>query len=228
MTESGSGRSLILVALLNHACGSGPVPASRSVTAGGDDAIVASWLDLEPRLHAVYLGRIDLATGEACADGLELVRPPGRTTPSRLCTPLAEVVAWHTGHAVALPSGPSLWIATTRTAAGVERVAAAVAATPGSTTLDAASGEALAAQFRCGQLAQRWRIPASRQSCASDSDCRLFTGPCFAATVSVADADRYDELHRRWGGTCPDPAGGACPPASTASCIQSRCTIAEP
>jgi len=219
--------SLLVIALLHPACSSGAAP-TRSAAPGPHEVIVASWRDLEPTLHATYRGRLELGAGEACASELQIVGPPRGPTPSRLCTPLADVVAWHTGHAVALPTGPSLWIVTTRSPGAVERVAAAVAALPNATTLDAASGEALATQVRCGQLALRWRVPASRQSCAADSDCRTFTGPCFAATVSVRDAAPYEELFRRWGGTCVDPAGGACPPAGPARCIESRCAIASP
>jgi hypothetical protein len=216
--------SLLVVALLQATCGGTP---ARS-TSPAPEAIVASWRDLEPRLRAVYRGRIDLESGTACASELQIVVPSRGPAPSRLCTPLADVVAWHSGHAVALPAGPSLWIATTRSLDAVERVAAAVAAPPDATAFDTAVGEALATQFRCGQLALRWRIPAAHQSCQTAADCRTFTGPCFAATVSVHDAAPYEELHRRWGGTCVDPSGGVCPPAGAAACVEGRCTIAVP
>jgi hypothetical protein len=127
-----------------------------------------------------------------------------------------------------LPTGPGLWIVTTKDPAGTERVAAAAGAAPGATALDDAARSALASQYRCGQLALRWRIPPASQTCTADADCRLFASACFAAAVAVRDAAPYDELFRLAGGTCPDPTGGMCPPAQAARCVEGRCTPVWP
>ncbi|MBK9034118.1 MAG: hypothetical protein IPL61_23110 [Myxococcales bacterium] len=214
-------------------CG-GPAssPRPRAITAptadapDAPDAIVASWAELRPRLHAIYRGQLAFEPGLACASDLRPIDPADAVAPARLCTPLAEVVAWQAGLSVALPTGPDLWIATSRDADGHERVAAAAAVAPGGSAFGDAEGAALTYDFRCGQLTRRWQVPAADLGCAADIDCRLFASACFTAVVAERAAAPYQALHQRWGGPCLDPAGGMCAPTSAQPrCVEHLCTL---
>jgi hypothetical protein len=193
-------------------------------------SIIESWADLQPRLR-VYRGQLvgrlgDDGTYETCAGGLRAIVPPDATPPDELCTTDEAVLGKHGAHA--WPAGhPDVWIGTSPSGHD-ERIAVALAVAPGAEHFGDAVGQALAEQYRCGQLALVWgRIPDADLVCEADHDCHLFTSMCFDAAVARAAAAPYREIHERWGGVCLDPTGGACPPSSArAACQQGRCQVA--
>ncbi len=77
---------------------------------------------------------------------------------------------------------------------------------------------------RCAKLDELWRsLPATARACASDDECGLVTGPCFA------EALRVDAIERGYGESpCVHPAGGMCPPSehARAACVNGCCTPA--
>jgi hypothetical protein len=225
-------RAVLLAVLVAGCSGSGgsrPAdlpdlePEARSMP-----RIIEGWSDLQPRLHTVYRG--SLATdgdGATCAANLKVVMPLDRTPPPQLCTPTGDVVGWHAGHASEWPAGHAdVWIGTTPSGRD-ERIAVAIPVSEGRDRLDDGVGESLAIQYRCGQLGLVWgQIPPEDQVCASDTDCRKFSAMCFSAVVAEKAAAPYQEIFDRWGGTCPDPLGGACPPDDAkASCVEQRCQL---
>ncbi len=199
---------------------------ATAASAATDGDIVTNWSELQPRLHAVYRGRLAVESGEACASDLKAVLPADAAPPARLCTPLLEMVAWHIGHSVGMPTGADLWIATTRDPAGRERVAVASGVWERPAVFGASDRAALAAQFNCGQLAIRWRVPAADLACTNDADCRVIGTKCSTVAVAERAAAPYLALHARWGGTCDDPLGGVCPPPRVgAVCMERICTV---
>ncbi len=199
-----------------------------AATPGASD-IVDTFDDLRPRLHAIYRGRLDyeLETyGQYCASELVGVEPPGARGPARLCTPVDQVIGWHAPNPMGkLPVGSPRWIATTRDDAGHERIAAVTVADRSGSALTDEARQFLTQQYGCGQLELAWRIPVASQACERDADCRLFGSNCFSAAVATRHAAPYEELYRRWGGTCDDPTGGQCPPAGSVACVERRCTV---
>lgn len=193
-------------------------------------AVLDSWAELEPRVHAVYHATFRVRArrdgqNELCASPDALLAGAGPLPSSEVCTAIASVLG---------AAGP--WPPLATTGAGVaattlegarEVVLAAVQDEVCGGDCRAGYEQALWEQVRCGDLARFWSsIPPVDLACSRDDECMLLTAMCFEAVVRAERSAPYRAVLEDHG-ACTHPAAGACAPSrARAVCRAGACTTA--
>jgi hypothetical protein len=204
---------------------------------GRPDAIVASWAELRPHLHALYratwheCSEHEVAAGhDYCADPIEQVLPEaGRRDIRGRLHGRGQTVIGPMGHIPGPRPRGSAWVATIEDG-GEEVILLYAADDCDGSSCSEVPRDALLQYMRCGQLDWMWvAAPDADFQCRQDTDCtilRSVRGHCQDGAMAAPAAAPYRAALETVGRECGDPAAGACEVGpERAVCSAGRCDI---